>query len=323
MIGFRASMRLLAIAAVVLFVPVASAVAEPIAGMGISPLRIDADVRAGGQGRFELTVTNSDSVAAAYAFSVVDIRGDKDDPAATPVLLGGKLASAISGYDWITPPDAITVPAGQRRTVVATVRVPADAKGGHYAAVLVTSAPVAAGRIDARSQIAVPFLMNAGNVPPPEVKVTEVKEFTDGGTKVVYTNEGETHTRPKGSISYRDPITGKIIKRDTNGTCTTALPGGAGECRFPGSRGGSGSSSRGGGLAGVGPTDGFVELVTEEGARARGDLPTQWAGTWTSMMLPLAGIALFVMYFLFLRRRRKQREEGDGDADDADPAWGT
>lgn len=304
----------------------AGAAAEPMTGLGISPLRVDADVRPGGQAKFELTVTNADAAPNSFSFSVVDIRGDKADPAATPVLLGGKLDSAISGFDWITPPDAVTIPGGQRRTVTATVRVPSDAKGGHYAAVVVTSSPAAFGRINATSRIAVPFLMNAGGVPPPEVKITEVKEFKDGGTKVVYTNEGATHTRPKGSITYRDPVTGKIIRRATNGRCTTALPNGAGECRFPGSGGtgtGSGSSNgRGGGLAGVGPTNGFVELVTEEGARARGDLPTEWAGTWTSMMLPLAGIVLFVMYFLFLRRRRKQRDDEVEDDVDVTPAWG-
>jgi LPXTG-motif cell wall-anchored protein len=29
------------------------------------------------------------------------------------------------------------------------------------------------------------------------------------------------------------------------------------------------------------------------------------------MLLPLVGVALFVLYFLFLRRRRKDEEDGD------------
>ena len=56
---------------------------------------------------------------------------------------------------------------------------------------------------------------------------------------------------------------------------------------------------------------GWVSMAPEtlarvtEGTAAKGELPTKWAGTWTSLLLPLVGIALFVLYFLFLRRRRK------------------
>ena len=68
------------------------------------------------------------------------------------------------------------------------------------------------------------------------------------------------------------------------------------------------------GVLPVGPVDQWVDVVGnpgEEGTAARGDLPTEWAGAWSSMLLPLVGVALFVLYFLFLRRRRKD-EEDDG-----------
>jgi hypothetical protein len=314
-----------AVAAAVLICacPAAANAAAAVQGIGVSPLRVDVDVKAGGTARIALTVSNTTETAQAFSFGVVDIQGDKDDPASTPIILGGKVDSAISGYDWINAPDAVTIPAGDKKTVYVGVKVPSDAKGGHYAAVTVTSRAFDIGAGTAASRVAVPFLMNAGGVPPPEIKITEVKDFADGGTKVVYINNGSTAVNPHGSVNRGTVGRGKNKTGDLH--CSTALPGGSGICTTDasgsngsGSGSGHGSGSKGtGGLDGTGPTNGFVELVTDEGTKARGDIPTEWAGTWTSMLLPVAGIVLFVMYFLFLRRRRKDRE-GAGEPDEPD-----
>lgn len=311
----------------ILACPVAASAAAAVQGIGVSPLRVDVDVRAGGSARIALTVTNTTESAQSFSFGVVDIQGDKDDPASTPIILGGKVASSISGYDWINAPDAVTIPAGDAKVVYAGVKVPSDAKGGHYAAVTITSRAFDIGAGTAASRVAVPFLMNAGGVPPPEIRITEIKDYTDGGTRVVYVNDGRTAVKPDGTVN-RGRLGGDKT-RTGRLTCTMALPGAVGECRTRGDGagsgadgGGSGSSRNGKGADGVGPTNGFVELVTDEGTKARGDIPIEWAGTWTSMLLPLAGIALFVMYFLFLRRKRKEREEDDGSEDDGpEPAF--
>ncbi|MBC7552195.1 MAG: hypothetical protein H7269_15165, partial [Cellulomonas sp.] len=62
-------------------------------------------------------MTNTDDRAATFTFTKVDIQGDNDDPEATPVLLGGKQASSISGYDWLGAPATTTIPAGASRKV--------------------------------------------------------------------------------------------------------------------------------------------------------------------------------------------------------------
>ncbi|MCW2972897.1 MAG: hypothetical protein JWN72_1170, partial [Thermoleophilia bacterium] len=180
--------------------------AAPNVGFGLSPLRVDVESKPGARSSYEITVTNTDDRAATFTFSKVDIQGDNDDPEATPVLLGGKQASSISGYDWLDVPATTTIPAGASRKVTVVVNIPADASGGHYAALMVTGPTRAAGNLTVGSRIAVPFLMNAGGTPPPEVKVTDVKEFVGGGTKIVYENKGKTAVKPKPTIRYTDPI---------------------------------------------------------------------------------------------------------------------
>jgi hypothetical protein len=298
------------LAALGVVVPAASAAV----GFGLAPLSVTVEAKPGAKSSYELTVTNTDEKAATYTFGKVDIQGSRDDPDATPVLLPGKQASSISGYDWLSVPAAVTIPAGGTRKVSVDVSVPSDATGGHYAALIVTGPARSAGQIVATSRIAVPFLMNAGGTPPPEIKITDVKEIVGGGTKIVYENNGTTAVKPKPTIHYIDPITHKPITK-TTGNCSTALPGGSGSCTVGdgtsgGSRDGAKKHSR------FGATGGYVDLVTEQGTRARSELPTEWTSAWSSMLLPLAGLVMAVLYFVFLRRRRREDDDVDDELDD-------
>lgn len=276
------------------------------AGFGVSPMKFDIDVTPGKSATHQITLTNTDDVATRFTFSKEDYQGDKDEPAATPVMLGGKFASDISGYDWISAPEPVTVPAGESRTVDVRVSAPAGATGGHYAALIVSGAAARAGQLVVQSRLGVLFLMNAGGVPPPDIVITEVREVgpTKTVTKIKFVNEGRVHTTPNPVVTVRDPITGKPIRRAT-GSCSTAPPGGAGECvvdeRDGTTVGESGVTS--------GAEQKQVDLIGEdEGTSAKAELPTEWAGAWTSMLLPLVGIVLFVLYFLFLRRRRRDED---------------
>lgn len=275
--------------------PAASLAAS--AGFGVSPLRFDVDTSAGSSSSHSITITNTDSRSATFSFSREDYQGDRRDPEATPRLLGGKFESEISAHDWLSVPAAVTVPAGQSRAVKVDLNVPAGATGGHYAAVVVNGPDRAAGQLVARSRIAVLFLVNAGGAPPPDIVVRQVTEFTDGGTRIVYRNEGTTHTAPDATITYTDPVTGNPVERVTT-ECSTALPGSVGECTFSGN--GRAAAEEETSLGGSGAS---VELVTDEGRRARAELPTEWAGTWSSLLLPMAGLSLFALYFGFVRRR--------------------
>lgn len=300
-------------------VPYASAAAPSGSdsyGFGVSPLRFHVDAPAASSSKHSFTVTNTDKSATRFTFTKEDFAGDKNDPGATPVLLGGKFASDISGYDWLTLPDPITIPPGQSRTVTATVTSPAGATGGHYAAIFVNGSASSAGEIIAQSRIGVLFMMNAGGVPPPEIVITEVQEVVPGRVITRFKNRGKTETSPTGTI--RENPRGAGPDRTLKGTCSRdVLPGAAGTCEFR--TDGSGTSS-GEDSVFAGPVDRYVELIGDpegSGASARAELPTEWAGTWTSLLLPLVGVALFMLYFLFLRRRRKDDEESES----ADTAW--
>lgn len=301
---------LAATAALLVAAPIAGAADAP-GGFAVAPMVFDVDVTPGKSSTYQITITNVDDGPTRYTFSKEDYQGDKDEPAATPVLLGGKFASDISGYDWIAAPAPITIPAGQTRTVPVRVTPPSGATGGHYAALIVEGNSRKAGQIVASSSIGVLFLMNAGGVPPPEIVITEIREVgpTQTVTKINYLNNGTTHTKPKPTVTTTDPITGKPIKKAV-GECTTALPGGPGECVVDDN---DGTLVGDGGITSGAEQKSVNLLGDEEGTSAKGELPTEWAGAWTSLLLPLVGIALFVLYFLFLRRRRKDEEEGDGE----------
>lgn len=307
------------LAALLLLVPSTSFAAEQSGsdsvGFGVQPLRYDVETKPGATTTHTITINNTDTSATRYTFSKEDFSGDQDDPGATPVLLGGEFKSAISGYDWIQLPDPVSVPPGQSRSVKVTVKVPSDATGAHYTAVMVSGESRSAGQVVATSRIGVLFSMNAGGVPPPEIVITDIQEVGPSTTVTKFVNKGSTTiSKPGGTITEDSTVGGtKQIK----GECTeNVIPGAAGECVFTddGTTVGDDGSIR------LGPTEKYVDIFgdnpDEEGTSARGALPTEWAGAWTSLLLPLVGVALFVLYFLFLRRRRKQ-EEGD----DLDLAW--
>lgn len=297
-----------------LLVPAAPALAVEAGGFSIAPMVFDVDVTPGNTSTYSIVITNADNVATRYSFSKEDYEGDKDEPAATPVLLGGKFASPISGYDWIELPDAITIPAGEARTVKVNVNPPSGAKGGHYTALIVNGNSRKAGSVTVTSRIGVLFMMNAGGTPPPDIVITEIKEVGETTTQTVirYTNPGPIHTTPTPTREVKDPVDGDPL-RTTTGTCTTALPGGSGTCTIPNEDDPEGTTVVHD--SGVDSTleKPYISLIPdgEEGSAssAKGELPTEWAGTWTSMLLPLVGIALFVLYFLFLRRRRKDEAD--------------
>lgn len=289
-------------------------------GFGVSPLRFDVDTSAGSSTTHTITITNTEKSAQRFTFGKEDFSGDRDDPAATPVLLGGKFDSTISGYDWIQLPDPVTVPAGDSRSVKVKVTAPSGATGGHYAALMVTGEARSAGQIVATSRIGVLFSMNAGGTPPPEIVITEIQEVGPTRTVTRFVNEGTTTIKDPGGTITRDPIgPGDPTTIEAERCTQNVMPGAAGECEFDTSEASEGD------LFGIGPVEQYVDIVGdpgEEGTSARGELPTEWANPWKSLLLPLVGVALFVLYFLFLRRRRKGEEGDDGGLAWSGPAAG-
>jgi hypothetical protein len=301
----RALLGVVVAIAVLVVAPNARAAGDDSVGFGVAPLRFDVDAKPGATLVQQIRITNTDTKATTFSFSKEDIEGDKDEPTATPILMGGKVESDISGYDWISAPDNVVVPAGDTKIVNVRVAVPTDAVGGHYAALVVTPTSRAADNLVLQSRMAVLFLMNAGGTPPPDIVITEVTQVGPNKTVTRYVNRGKTGVEPKPRITTGGR--GHGSRRTTaTGECTYALPGSAGECVVEET--GKGDSSKPGSLVGGLPPKDKIELVTPEGSRATEDLPTEWASAWTSMLLPLVGVVLFVLYFLFLRRRRRDSE---------------
>lgn len=301
---------LLVLVASLVSVAPAQAAGDDSVGFGVTPLRFDVETAAGASSTHNITITNTNTAATRFTFSKEDFEGDKADPALTPVLLGGKFASDISGYDWISAPDAITIPPDQSRTVAVKVNVPSAATGAHYAALIVTGEIRAAGELTTESRMGVLFLMNAGGAPPPDIVVTETTIVGPGKTVTKFINKGATPVKDTKAVKHRNPK-GPGKTTTTTGKCTKyVMPGAAGECVF------TDRDSDDAGILPIGPVEEWVDVVGNPGdeeTSARGELPTEWAGTWSSMLLPLVGVALFVLYFLFLRRRRKDEEEDDGE----------
>lgn len=279
-------------------------------GFGVAPMRFDVATAAGASSSHAITITNTNTTATKFTFSKEDFEGDKEDPAQTPVLLGGKFASDISGYDWIATPEAITIPPDESRTVPVKVNVPAGATGAHYAALIITGERRSAGALVAESRIGVLFLMNAGGTPPPDIVVTETTVVGPSKTVTKFINEGREPVKGTKATLIRNPK-GPGRTRKIPGKCSRyVIPGAAGACEFDTSK----DDSDDAGLLPVGPVDQYVDVIGNPGdeeTSARGELPSEWAGTWSSMLLPLVGVALFVLYFLFLRRRRKDEEEDE------------
>jgi len=291
---------LFAVLVAVLAVP-AIAHAES-AGFAVQPLLVEADVDPGKSVKQTLTVTNTTSTRQTFAVGKEDIAGSRKDAYSSPVLLGGKVNSPISGYDWIDGlPGSVTIGPGESENVQLTVAAPSNATGGHYAAVTFTTGTTDIGDVDVRSRVAVLFLMNAGGVPPPEIVIEDVTVRENGKTVVDYVNGGEKTVRPKATVTYVDAITGKTVATRNAEECTMALPGAMGRCEIEA----LGKDARDGTLL----TRPKVTLTNGLGRTAKAELPVEWSGNWSAMILPIVGFVLLLLFVLRRRRREPEEEE--------------
>lgn len=294
--------RRLGIVRITLLTLMVAAVAAPAAhadtavGFTVSPLRFDVDAPPGATREKTITITNNSGHSLHFSLGVEDFAGSNDDADASPVLLGAVAGNPISGASWISPNvRSFTLGAGDSRQVVAQISVPSGSTGGHYAALTVGTDTVAAtDSIDVENRAGVLFLMNAGGVPPPKLVIKRVTNTTGGGVTIQYENQGASDATPRAEITYTDAF-GNVIRRRIVDCDQTILPGATGSCTVSGARDDLGS-----GLPG--PRRGEVRLVNgKESFSAKA--PTSWAGSTTSILLPLVGLALLVGYFVSVRRR--------------------
>ena len=303
--------------AAVLIVGAPTATAASSDGFSVSPLQFDVDQSAGRSTSRVITITNTTDQRLDFTVRSEDIAGSKNDPNATPVLLGGTVSSAISGASWLSPSvGAFTLDAGDSRNLTVNINVPAGATGGHYAAVMISSSPVTSsgGNVVATSRAAVLMMMNAGHVPPPELVIQNITTTKDGGTVIDYVNKGQKAAKPEAIVQYYDVVTGSTVETRKASDCGTALPGGSARCTVAdhtdSSTTVSGSSSDA--TLAARPV---VELKSD-GRRARAKQPLEWSGSWSSVLLPLTGLLLAMVWFGWWRRRRRAADDGDYGAGD-------
>lgn len=293
-----------AILVMILAVPgAAEAKGDASTGFAVSPMLVEEEIKPGDSSKHTITITNTTDEKQTFYLAKEDVTGSKEDPKASPVLVGGELDSPISGFDWLSGfPSSVSVSPGGSRDVTVTVKAPGKATGGHYAALTVTSEPKDIGDVSAQSRAAVIFMMNAGGVNPPEIVIEEVVVTEDARTIVDYVNSGDREVRPDATITYVDALTGETVSVRKAKECTTALPDSVGRCEFE--------------AMGKGELDDPLvtrpELVVNNGLgrSAKAELPMEWSDTWSSLVLPIAGLSLLLLFAL---RRRRRDEEPDDD----------
>jgi hypothetical protein len=317
---------LIALTAVVAAAAVWMLVAAPRAladnganGFSVEPMMFGDDqltISPGHSRTVTVQITNTTEDRQTYGLGTEDIEGDATDPNLNPVLLGTTVPSPISAADWIHPAaGGIELGAGHVRAVKVEVDVPTAASGAHYAALTITSQGHVedGGTITAQSRVAVLFFINAGGVPPPEIVIEHTHTTTGGQTTFDWhtqyvQGQAPKPIKPQVQIEYVDPITGQTVKTVTNGTCTTGIPDTSGvesgTCTVD-SPGTLVNNPFGTGHVGLTP----VVTLTSDGRRTSAHMPTKWAGSWTSMLLPITGITLLILWFARRRRREEEEEE--------------
>jgi hypothetical protein len=286
------------------FTPVSALAAEAVEGFSVTPMLHEVSVTPGSRVSRVIEIKSAMAGTTRFTVGTEDVAGS-DDPEEGLVLLGEQVDSPISGADWLTPNEStFLLKKGQKRQLTVVIQAPANATGGRYAAVTIAidAQPIGSSGVTTQSRAASVFLMNAGNTAPPPLRVSEIVETVDGDVIVDFIDDGATDVKPTAKVIYIDPVTGRVQRVTTeDAECTRALPGGAGRCVIDSDT----IEKRGNGLLSRGTV-----TLTNDGRTVKMDMPTTWAGNWTSLLLPLAGVGLLGAFFW---RRRRGRDDDPGD----------
>jgi hypothetical protein len=116
---------------------------EGAAGIKVAPVKIDAELRPGGKGQVEATVTNTGQVAVKLSLESQDFDRDVDGNYRFFTAKERPPAASASGWLSLTQPDVELKP-GESYLVKASIRVPKTAEPGtHSAMIFVLGSPVA------------------------------------------------------------------------------------------------------------------------------------------------------------------------------------
>lgn len=206
--------------------------AQDSTGIKLQPSLIEERADPGSTFTSTIRVTNLSKDTATYFFLKRDILRIDDN---VPVFANEGEPTGFELSSWVTlPGESVTVPAGETREVVMTIRVPDDANpGSHFGGVfLVLKAPKLreTGTGVGYQVGTIISLRIAGDVSE-EARIRDF--FTDrlvyGTPEVVFTstveNAGNTIVRPRGQITINNIFGKKIAVERINEATAAVLPG--------------------------------------------------------------------------------------------------
>lgn len=201
---------------------VAATAAAPVraeVGVSVGPSLIELNADPGGEGRQELTVTNT---------------GDEPFEAVTTVEPYRGADGVYSAVDWLTAePAAFRLEPGEQQTVAVTIAVPRGLEsGGRYAMVAITPGAKETGGAGAavRGKLGVPFLI-AVDGDGKLTRTAKLERFApvlerDGriGFRALIRNEGNLHVVAQGAVAIGQGDDDPFGRLDITKT-TSILPG--------------------------------------------------------------------------------------------------
>lgn len=205
--------------------------------IGVSPAKLFAEVPPGVSAEQELTITNGTDRPLTFRASVrdygLDTRGE--EVFANAGTLKGSVATWLSFL-----PREVTVPPKSQRTIRAVISVPPDAKGGHYALVLlntVTDVPGNEGSGMAMSAgLGVKlYLAVSGRIRPllelKQAKVTPPTAHERMAATLDVVNSGDVHVEPAAQMAILDNK-GNLAGSADGRPIGTLLPGQRGQAKL-------------------------------------------------------------------------------------------
>jgi hypothetical protein len=188
--------------------------------LSVSPVRIELEGERG-QLRVEwVELTNKGSHQVTIETSMADFsaEGEEGRPRFLPTE---KHSWSIS--NWIeTDPARFFLEPGESKEVEVTIHIPENAApGGHYAAVLFSSVPSDPSATAVIAKIGTLLLLRIpGEIIEYGMAALSVQRLTDSTPvdfSILFTNEGNVHVKPEGTIKIRRPMGKKVTELKAGG----------------------------------------------------------------------------------------------------------
>lgn len=202
-------------------------------GLQVKPAIIEDNVDLGGFTQYSLTVRNLSSSDRTFYVSTQDIKGLDD--AGNPLFAQPGEQTGYELSSWISAPEgAVTLRAGETKTVSFSVHVPNKANpGAHFGAIFLTNTPVASGGNGSAINFRVGTIVSlkiAGDVR----EQAQLREFSTG--KLLYgtgsvdfvakiENPGNILVRPHGVVEITDMFGRSAGTVEVNQSAAPVFPG--------------------------------------------------------------------------------------------------